>query len=104
MRRFALAVVATVLAACSDEDPNYGAPGAIEGKQVTGVVAAEFFTGPYDATANAPQTTATQAHTAAAPAAPKLSPDLPCLTCHATQGGGIGTPAAFAGFVREKNA
>ncbi len=101
--RLVLVVVAFVLAACSDTDPPYGAPGAIKGKEVAGIVATQFFTGPYNATENAPTTTASNAH-ASSPAAPKLSPDLVCLTCHRSEGGGGATAAAFAGFVRAKSA
>lgn len=98
--RFAPIAIACALCACGDEDPPYGAPGAIAGKQVAGVVVTDFFTGPYSPTENVPPTTASSAH-ASAPTAPKLSPDLMCLTCHAT--GGLATPAAFAGFVRAKD-
>jgi hypothetical protein len=97
MRRSCV-LIALAIAACSDEDPNYGAPSSIKGKDVPGVPVTEFFTGPYNATENALGVSPTDVHASRQLVA--LTPDLACFSCHGGQPTMPGNPAAFAGFVR----
>jgi hypothetical protein len=97
MRRWSLLVVISI-AACSDEDPNYGAPSSIEGKEVPGVPAVEFFTAPYDANENALGKSPTQTHVDLKQI--PLGPNVACFGCHGGLPGQPGSTAAFAGYVR----
>ena len=96
VRRLAIAISCVILSSCSDDDPRFGDPSAIQGKNLPGAPSLDFF--PTEWVANKPMPAgAVKRHAGAGQVMP--SPDLSCMGCHGAPGSNGAARALFAGYI-----
>lgn len=103
------AVVGAALVSCAEDEPRFGDPSAIRGKNVPGAGGGGTTPAPGEedpffpagaADPPAPTVSAKDGHATATPAQPPPTPDLGCMLCHET--GPAQNKWAYGGYAQKK--